>query len=118
MAMERGMHLLVDGALATRPQKAQLSQSLLKFILALDLTLIGGPFVFDEPDAVYGLVLVAESHISCHWTGGLLFADLFSCKAFSVEKVLPLVVAELGLTEGEYSHRIINRGWGFIPQEQ
>jgi S-adenosylmethionine decarboxylase len=65
------------------------------------MTAITQPYVFrynavvPEDAGITGVVIIAESHISLHTypKKNFVFVDLFSCKAFDVEKAKTYIIA-------------------------
>lgn len=93
------MHLIIDGY-GGDPQKLsdeQLVRALLEQSPSeMGMVKIAPPYVCryqgsESPDwGVSGFVLIAESHISVHTfpERGILWADIFSCKPFDVERLV------------------------------
>ena len=107
------MHLLVDieGANQAALRVQALSEWLYRFPRAIDMTRVLGPLMngSDGEGEISGVVVIVESHISVHAfpARAQAYIDIFSCRAFDVERVLEALVQQFG---GEARHQVLERG--------
>jgi S-adenosylmethionine/arginine decarboxylase-like enzyme len=102
-----GLHWVAD-ALGCDPSRLScdgVRQALIDLPLRLGLTAVGAPILsehrVDGALTVAGIVLLTESHASCHSfpDSGRAHVDVFSCKAFDVETARRYVLREFGASE-------------------
>lgn len=104
-----GVHLLVQGVLAQVPQPDEVYRFLLDLAGLLTVQPISGPHVFPN----CAIVIIAESHLSCHWQeterGVGCWIDAFSCKDFDTENADAWIKATLPFVSVEPS-QVLRRG--------
>jgi S-adenosylmethionine decarboxylase len=117
-----GPHLVID---LKNCSKEKLSDYNLHFEFLstlpkkIGMTPITQPYVFPysglvpEDKGITGIAIIAESHISIHSfeEKGYCFIDIFSCKPFDYEGVIPMVCEFFGCEEFEVT--TIQRGIDF-----
>lgn len=117
-----GPHLVLDGY-ECDPQRLADLECVYGFLDRapdiIGMTKIMPPYVFKfaplpphppEDAGISGFVIIAESHISVHTypERAYLSADVFSCKAFPVEKAVNFLVDHFRI--GRWEHRVFDRG--------
>lgn len=80
------MHLLITGELGVTLTWSLLYRFLTELPPLLDLNVIFGPHIHHREDGWIGVVVIAESHVSVHTKGNIVWVDVFSCKEFSPEE--------------------------------
>jgi len=117
-----GQHLMIDGYGCNR--KKLMDMKLLYDFLdtypsEMKMTKVMPPYVFSCEDkkpenwGYSGFVIIAESHISIHTfpEKNYLSLDIFSCKAFDIQKAIKHVVELFEIKEKEI--RVLDRGAEF-----
>lgn len=102
-----GLHWVADalGCDPARLDRAGVRQALIELPLKLALTPVGAPSITEQRVegalTVAGVVLLTESHASCHAfpDDGAAHIDLFSCKPFDVEAARRFVLRHFGASE-------------------
>jgi len=85
------MHVMIDGladAVTERWSIHGVYQFCRESVELAEMTLISGPHVMAQQGHLYGIAILAESHVSVHLDKRTLTAhlDLFSCNPFDVPK--------------------------------
>jgi S-adenosylmethionine decarboxylase len=102
-----GLHWVAD-AIGCDPVKLSrdgVREALIDLPLRLGLTPVGAPslseHVIDGAVTAAGVVLLTESHASCHAfpDEGVVHVDVFSCKPFDVEAARRYVLRHFGAAE-------------------
>lgn len=96
------MHLLVTAVLKEPLTFNQIFHFLTDIVTLLQLELVSGPHIHFRENNWIALAIIAESHISIHTQDHGIFVDIFSCKEFDVEKILPFIVDTLDLAFSAY----------------
>ena len=102
-----GLHWVADavGCDPLRLSRDGVQEALIDLPIRLGLTPLGRPSLsehsVDGSMTVAGVVLLTESHASCHSfpDDGALHLDLFSCKPFDVELARRYVLKHFGAAE-------------------
>jgi S-adenosylmethionine decarboxylase len=102
-----GLHWVADalGCDPTRLSQEGVREALIELPIRLCLTPVGAPNLsehrLDGAVTVAGVVLLTESHASCHSfpDEGVVHVDVFSCKAFDVEAARRYVLRHFGASE-------------------
>jgi S-adenosylmethionine decarboxylase len=111
-----GLHWVAD-AMSCDPERLEsdgVREALIELPHRLGLTAIGTPSVrehrHDGALTVAGVVLLTESHASCHAfpDDGAAHMDLFSCRPFDVEAARRFVLRHFGA--GELRDSVLRRG--------
>ncbi len=117
-----GQHLMLDGYGCNREKLADM-ELLYNFLdtypSEMKMTKVIPPYVFScegkKPEnwGYSGFVIIAESHISIHTfpEKNYLSLDIFSCKAFDIQKAIKHVVELFEIKEKEI--RVLDRGAEF-----
>lgn len=106
--MGAGLHLLVDGLTARRPDVEQVGRFIHDAVARAGLCIVMGPFFYKHESYQEAFAVIAESHVSVNWwPSGLILVDLFSCKVFDTDTVARFTVTTFGLEHWE--HRVIQR---------
>ena len=96
------MHLIVD-AIPQKPLGSCTLCLVTNFLQSLPtqigMTIIWGPQVLAQGDNIYGVVIIAESHISVHATPQTVLVDIFSCRDFDYERAREITLRTLHLEE-------------------
>jgi S-adenosylmethionine/arginine decarboxylase-like enzyme len=111
-----GLHWVADalGCDPLRLTAAGVREVLIELPLTLGLTAVGAPSLsehrVDGVVTVAGVVLLTESHASCHAfpDDGTAQLDVFSCRPFDVELARRFVLKHLGASE--LSDSVLRRG--------
>ncbi len=117
-----GPHLTLDlkGCPKEVLQNYNLHFDLLKNLPEMiGMTPITQPYVFPysglvpEDKGITGIVIIAESHLSIHSfeEKGYTFIDMFSCKAFDIDKALEYILETFRPTS--YEKNLVQRGKDF-----
>jgi len=79
-------HLLLDGKFNKLPEVQDVHWLLTVLPEAIKMTPITPPSLYWDADNIIGIRVIAESHISIHIqkSSSTFFADVFSCKEFSI----------------------------------
>jgi S-adenosylmethionine decarboxylase len=111
-----GLHWIAD-ALSCDPLRLErdgVREALIELPAKLGLTVVKAPAIcehrHDGTLTVAGVVLLTESHASCHAfpDDGAVHMDLFSCKPFDVEAARRYVLRHFGA--GELRDSVLRRG--------
>jgi S-adenosylmethionine decarboxylase len=102
-----GLHWVADalGCDPTKLSQAGVREALIELPLRLCLTPVGAPSLsehhLDGALTVAGVVLLTESHASCHSfpDEGVVHFDVFSCKPFDVDAARRYVLRHFGAAE-------------------
>lgn len=80
----------------------------------VSMTPIIRPYVIRTGPFLSAMTMIAESHIAMHLVPGSALIDVFSCKFFDVDRVLPIL---LGLFPGWHvSHALVSRGSNYVAR--
>jgi S-adenosylmethionine/arginine decarboxylase-like enzyme len=105
----QGVHLLIDGELREPLSPGAVADFFNQCVIAIGMTAIRPPAIYATAAGIIGFQVIAESHISVHEEGALVFIDVFSCKPFEGRKALSVATKELGL-EHINSETILRQG--------
>ncbi len=102
-----GLHWVADaaGCDPDRLSREGVQEALIDLPIRLGLIPLGRPSLSEDrvggATAIAGVVLLGESHASCHSfpDDGALHLDLFSCKPFDVETARRYVLRHFGAAE-------------------
>jgi len=102
-----GLHWVADaaGCDPTKLSRDGVREALIELPLKLSLTPVGAPSLSEHrlegALTVAGVVLLTESHASCHSfpDDGVVHLDVFSCKPFDVESARRYVLRHFGAAE-------------------
>lgn len=91
------LHVLIDGLVRKRLTQSILLSFLDHAVKAIDMQVIDGPTVYAVDQTLCAIVIIAESHISVHYTHAEVHIDCFSCRKFEASVIVELAKEDLSL---------------------
>lgn len=95
-----GPHLLIDSVIPQVPTYEEVKDFLNSMVHQIGMTKITVPIITEFDKGIYGIVIIAESHISVlaqKYDQILFQVDIFSCKNFDNEKAVAFTKKYFGM---------------------
>lgn len=108
------MHAIVDGKRGGGPQAPPWTERAVENFLSraighAGMLCIAGPSVRQFEGRIYGIAVLAESHVCAHLDvmRGLAYTELFSCHDFDADGFVNLAIETFGLVA--YTKQVLSR---------
>jgi len=110
------VHLIAEGYVEGEINGVGIKSFIQQAAAATCMSVVVGPKVCVTRSGYIGWAIIAESHISVHYSSEYrqLWLDIFSCKEFDIAVVMQLARSQLNFQE--HNRSILPRGLEILPQ--